>query len=89
MVMHVSEWLPVSLEEVSYGCAIPMGSEMRGLALAGGVDGLVIQWDDGEKSSVGESIDGTGEVVGKGVEAGADVVEKGIGKIKGWMKKDD
>jgi hypothetical protein len=73
----------------SDGVVMELESEMRGLALAGGVDGLVIQWDDGEKSSVGEAIDGTGEVVGKGVEAGADAVEKGIGKIKGWMKKDD
>jgi hypothetical protein len=71
------------------GVVMELESEMHGLALAGGVDGLVIQWDDGEKSSVGEAIDGTGEVVGKGVDAGADAVENGIGKIKGWMKKDD
>ena len=59
------------------------------LAFAGGVDGLVIQWDEGEISSVGDAMDGTREVVGKGVEAGADAVEKGFGKIEGWMKADD
>ena len=60
---------------------------MRGLALAGGIDGLVGQWDKDEQSSVGEAIDGTGEVVGKGIESGADAVESGIGKVKGWIKK--
>jgi hypothetical protein len=63
-------------------------SEMRGLALTGGVDGLVIQWDEDEKSSVDDAMDGTEEVVGDGIEAGADAVEKGIGKVKDWMKKD-
>ncbi|MEP1470069.1 MAG: hypothetical protein ABJK25_03785 [Halieaceae bacterium] len=67
---------------------IELESEMRGLALAGGVDGLVIQWDEKEKSSVDDAMDGTEEVVGKGIEAGADAVETGIGKVKGWLKKD-
>lgn len=70
------------------GVVMELESEMRGLALAGGIDGLVIQWDEDEKSSVDDAMDGTEEVVGKGIEAGADAVEKGIGKVKGWMKKD-
>ena len=70
------------------GVVMELESEMRGLALAGGIDGLVIQWDEDEKSSVDDAMDGTEEVVGKGIEAGADAVEKGIGTIKGWMKKD-
>ncbi|MBE9538001.1 MAG: hypothetical protein IMF06_02910 [Proteobacteria bacterium] len=70
------------------GVVIELESEMRGLALAGGVDGLIIQWDEDEKSSVDDAMDGTEEVVGKGIEVGADAVEKGIGKVKGWMKMD-
>jgi hypothetical protein len=71
------------------GVVMELESEMRGLALAGGVDGLVIQWKEDEKSSVDDAMDGTQEVVGKGIEAGADAVESGIGKVKGWLKKDD
>jgi len=70
------------------GVVMALESEMRGLALAGGIDGLVIQWDEDEKSSVDDAMDGTEEAVGKGIEAGADAVETGIGKIKGWMKND-
>jgi hypothetical protein len=70
------------------GVVMELESEMRGLALTGGIDGLVIQWDEDEKSSVDDAMDGTEEVVGKGIEAGADAVEKGIGKVKGWVKKD-
>ena len=71
------------------GVVIELESEMRGLALAGGIDGLVIQWDEGENSTVDDAMDGTEEIVGKGIESGADAVESGIGKVKGWMKKDD
>ena len=71
----------------SNGVVMELESQMRGLALAGGIDGLVVQWDKDEQSSVGEAIDGTGEVVGKGIESGADAVESGIGKVKGWIKK--
>jgi hypothetical protein len=71
------------------GVVMKLESEMRGLALAGGVDGLVIQWDEGENSTVDDAMDSTQEVVGDGIEAGADAVEKGIGKVKGWMKTDD
>ena len=70
------------------GVVMELESEMRGLALAGGVDGLVIRWDEEENSSVDDAMDGTEEVVGKGIEVGADAVEKGIGKVKGWMKRD-
>jgi len=71
------------------GVVMELESEMRGLALAGGIDGLVIQWDEGENSTVDDAMDGTEEIVGKGIESGADAVESGIGKVKGWMKKDD
>ncbi|MFT4518726.1 MAG: hypothetical protein ACI9JM_001111 [Halioglobus sp.] len=73
----------------SNGVVMELESEMRGLALAGGIDGLVIQWDEEEKSSVGDAVEGTGEVVGKGIEAGAHAVEEGIGAVKGWIKNDD
>lgn len=73
----------------SDGVVIELESEMRGLALAGGVDGLVIQWDTDEESTTDRVLDGTEDVVGDGVEAGADAVEAGIGKVKGWMKGDD
>jgi hypothetical protein len=71
------------------GVVMELESEMRGLALAGGIDGLVIQWDEGENSTVDDAMDGTEEIVGKGIESGADAVESGIGKVKGWMNKDD
>ena len=70
----------------SMGVVMELESEMRGLALAGGVDGLVVQWDEDERASVDAAIHGTEKVVGKGIDAGADAVEKGIGKIKDWMK---
>jgi hypothetical protein len=73
----------------SDGVVMELESEMRGLALAGGIDGLVVQWEEEEKSSVDDAMDGTEKAVGKGIEAGADAVEKGIGKVKGWMSSDD
>ena len=42
-----------------------------------------------ENSTVDDAMDGTEEIVGKGIESGADAVESGIGKVKGWMNKDD
>jgi hypothetical protein len=72
----------------SDGVVIELESEMRGLALAGGIDGLVIQWDEDENSSMDDAMDSTGEVVGDGIDAGADAVEKGLGTVKGWMKND-
>jgi hypothetical protein len=73
----------------SDGVVMELESEMRGLALAGGIDGLVIQWDEDENSSMDDAVDSTQEVVGEGIEAGADAVETGIDTVKGWMKKDD
>ena len=71
------------------GVVIELESQMRGLALAGGVDGILIQWDTQGESAVDRAMDDTQRAVGEGVEAGADAVEKGIGKVKGWIKKDD
>jgi hypothetical protein len=71
------------------GVVMELESEMRGLALAGGIDGLVIQWDEDENSSLDDAMDDTEEIVGEGIEAGADAVEKGIGTVKDWMKTDD
>ncbi|MEP4485573.1 MAG: hypothetical protein ABJ013_08095 [Halioglobus sp.] len=73
----------------SDGVVIELESEMRGLALAGGVDGLVIQWDEDEKSSVDNAMEDTEDAIGKGIEAGADAVETGIGKVKGWFNDED
>ena len=68
------------------GVVIELESEMRGLALAGGVDGILIEWDDGEESSVDRALDNTQEVVGEGIEAGADAVESGVQSVKKWIK---
>ncbi|MEP0203607.1 MAG: hypothetical protein ABJ084_05095 [Halioglobus sp.] len=73
----------------SDGVVIELESEMRGLALAGGVDGLVIQWDEDEKSSVDNAMEDTEEAIGKGIDVGADAVETGIGKVKGWFNDED
>ena len=43
----------------SDGVVIELESEMRGLALAGGVDGLVIQWEEDDKSKIDDAMDGT------------------------------
>jgi hypothetical protein len=67
------------------GVVIKLESQMRGLALAGGVDGILISWDD--DGAVDRAMDNTQEVVGEGVEAGADAVEKGVNKVKGLFKK--
>ena len=68
------------------GVVIELESEMRGLALAGGVDGILIEWDEGEESSVDRALDDTQEVVGEGIEAGADAVESGVQSVKKWIK---
>ena len=70
----------------SNGVVMELESEMRGLALTGGVDGLVVQWGEDERSSLGDVLDGTEDAVGKGIEVGADAVESGITAVKGWMK---
>lgn len=70
------------------GVVIELKSEMRGLALAGGVDGILIQWEDEEDSQVDEAMDGTRDVAGDAIESGADAVQGGVDKVKGWLKKD-
>lgn len=70
------------------GVVIELKSEMRGLALSTGLDGIYIEWDEGEDSTVDEVMDGTGEVVGDGIEKGADAVQKGVDNVKGWLKSE-
>ena len=71
------------------GVVIELESEMRGLALAGGVDGIIIEWDEAEESSFDRARDSTEETVGEGIEYGADAVQKGVDGVKGWFKKDE
>lgn len=70
------------------GVVIELESEMRGLALNSGLDGIYIDWDEGGDSSVDKAVDGTEEVVGEGIEKGADAVQKGVDNVKGWLKGD-
>ncbi len=72
----------------STGVVIELESEMRGLALNSGLDGIFIDWDDGGDSNVDKAVDGTEEVVGEGIEKGADAVQKGVDNVKGWLKGD-
>ena len=65
---------------------IELESEMRGLALSSGVDGILIQWDEDSDSKMNQARDDTERVGGDGIEAGADAVEKGIDNVKGWFK---
>ena len=69
------------------GVVIELKSEMRGLALAGGVDGILIQWEDAEDSKVDEAMDDTRDTAGEAIEAGADAVQDGVDNVKGWFKK--
>ncbi|MEH6569059.1 MAG: hypothetical protein V7709_08295 [Halioglobus sp.] len=69
------------------GVVIELKSEMRGLALAGGVDGILIQWDDEEDSQVDQALDDTRDAAGGAIEAGADGVQQGVDSVKGWFKK--
>lgn len=71
------------------GVVIELESEMRGLALAGGVDGIIIEWDEAEESSFDRARDSTEETVGEGIEYGAEAVQKGVDGVKGWFKKDE
>jgi len=73
----------------SDGVVMELESEMRGLALAGGIDGLVIQWEEDDKSSADDAMEGTEEAIGRGIDAGADAVETGIIEVKSWFNKDD
>ena len=69
------------------GVVIELESEMRGLALAGGVDGILIQWDDEQDSTVDDAMDATRDTAGEAIDAGADAVQEGADKVKGWFKK--
>lgn len=71
------------------GVVIELVSEMRGLALAGGVDGILIQWDEEEDGNVDRAMDSTREAAGDAIEAGADAVQDGVDNVKGWFKKKD
>jgi hypothetical protein len=71
------------------GVVIELESEMRGLALAGGVDGILIQWEDEEDSEVDQALDGTRDAAGEAIEAGADAVQDGVDNVKDWFKKKD
>lgn len=70
------------------GVVIELKSKMRGLALASGVDGILIQWEDEDDSDVDKAMDGTRDVAGDVIESGADVVQDGVDGVKGWFKKD-
>ncbi len=69
------------------GVVIELKSKMRGLALAGGVDGILVQWEDEEDSKVDEAMDDSRDAAGKAIGAGADVVQDGVDNVKGWFKK--
>ncbi len=68
------------------GVVIELKSEMRGLALAGGVDGILIQWEDEDDNQVDKAMDGTRDVAGDAIEMGADAVQDGVDSVKGWFK---
>lgn len=70
------------------GVVIELDTEMRGLALAAGLDGIYIDWDDEEESKFDQAMEGTEEVVGDGIEKGATAVQKGMDNVKGWLKSD-
>ena len=63
------EFYPFGIAGLGFGGfgASAVESKMRGLALAGGIDGLVIRWDEDEKSTMDEAIGGTEEIVGEGI----------------------
>ena len=71
------------------GVVIELESEMRGLALAGGVDGILIQWEDDKDSDADEAMDTTRDAAGRAIEAGADAVQDGVDGVKGWFDEDD
>ena len=71
------------------GVVIELQSEMRGLALAGGVDGILIQWEDEEDSKVDGAMDDSRDAAGEAIDAGADAVQDGVDNVKGWFKKKD
>lgn len=70
------------------GVVIELESKMRGLALAGGVDGILIQWEDENDSGVDKAMDKTQDAAGDVIEAGADAVQDGVDNVKGWFGKE-
>jgi hypothetical protein len=64
------------------GVVIELWTQMSGLALSGGVDGILIQWDDGGGTVVGEVVEGSADVVEDTIDVGADVVEGTLDAIK-------
>ena len=70
------------------GVVIELQSEMRGLALSSGVDGILIQWDD-DDSAADQVLDETERAVGDTIEAGAEVVEDSMDAVKGFFKKNE
>jgi len=60
------------------GVVIELRTQMRGLALTSGLDGILIKWDDGNDTVV----DGSGEVVGGAIEVGADSVQGAADVVK-------
>ena len=66
----------------SDGVVIELWTKMRGLALTGGVDGILIEWDDGSDTVVGKTVEGSAKVVGGAIEVGADAVEGSLDVIK-------
>lgn len=69
------------------GVVIELHTKMRGLALNGGVDGILIQWDSEYDSTVDRAMDTTRDTAGDAIEAGADAVQDGVDNVKGWFKK--
>ena len=69
------------------GVVIKLESEMRGLALGSGVDGILIQWEDRDDSKVDKAMDDTRDAAGEAIEAGADAVQEGVDNVKDWFKK--
>ncbi|MEH6592951.1 MAG: hypothetical protein V7746_21965 [Halioglobus sp.] len=68
------------------GVVIELDSEMRGLALSTGLDGIYIEWDEDGDSTVDQVMDDTEQVVGDGIEKGATAVQSGVDNVKGWLK---
>jgi hypothetical protein len=64
------------------GVVIELWTQMRGLALSGGVDGILIQWDNGRRTVAGEVVDDSAEAVGDTIEVGADAIKGTFDAVK-------
>jgi hypothetical protein len=64
------------------GVVIELWTQMRGLALSGGVDGILIQWDNGRRTVAGEVVDGSAQAVGGTIEVGADAIKGTFDAVK-------